>query len=276
MSELQGDEVLLELEGSAAVLDAVRGLPDLTARMVDASAEDGGCVTVCEAVDGKIFPVWREERRICSSSGWLAAHPSARLVLAPLFPSEGIEVLVVIPDGYRGASSGHDLFVIEMKIEGRRRSWRELRDAVELAAAVRDARVARGELIEDEAPRLRLEPVLHRGESGCPAAEAMALLGMSGRLQSQRDPRKVVYWLDSDPGPHARNAGLGMFCAPLPPMNWKEKAFYRQTGIVLPPMTLPEVPVLAPKKSKGSDRLRSDLSAKSKGKEPDPRQGKLF
>lgn len=276
MAEPDPERELLQLEGSAPVGDAVLGCPEITARMTDARAADGGCVTVCEAVEGKLFSVWREGRQLLSNGGWLAANPEGRNVLAGLFPAEGIEALVVIPQGYQRLDGRRQLVIIELRIEGRRRPWIELRDAVQWANEARAARVARGACTEESAPTLLLEPVLHRGEAGCSTSEALALLGMAGRLDSLRDPRRVVYWLDTHDGPHAAHAGLAIYLAPLPPMTWKEREFYRQTGLVLPKMTLPEVPVLAPRKGKGSDRLRSDLSAKSKGREPDPRQKNLF
>ncbi len=273
---VEPDEVMLEIEGSAPLHDAVRGLRELAARMTDPHAEGPGCVTVCEAVEGKIFPVWREGRQLLSNGGWLAANQGVRNVLAPLFPTEDIELLVVLPQGYQLVQSETHLFAVEMKIRGRRRPWIELHQAVRFAMDVREQRLSKGLAEREGSPEILLEPVLHRGTPGCPAAEAMAVLGMSGRLGSLRDPRKVVYWLDTDEGPHALHAGFGMFEAPLPPMDWKEREFYRKTGIILPKMTLPPVPPPPQRKGKGTDRLRSDLSSKSRGKEPDPRQGKLF
>lgn len=276
MADPDPQRQLLELAGSAPVGDAVRGCPEILERMVNPRAADGGCVTVCEAVEGKVFAVWREGRQLLSDGGWLAANPEGRNVLAGLFPAEGIEALVVLPQGYQRLDARRQLVVIELRVDGLRRPWIELRDAVAWANEARAQRIAKGLATENGSPELLLEPVLHRGESGCPSDEALALLGMAGRCDSMRDPRRVVYWLDSHSGPHALHAGLAIYLAPLPPMTWKEKEFYRQTGLVLPKMTLPPLPPPAPRKGKGSDRLRSDLSAKSKGREPDPRQSKLF
>jgi hypothetical protein len=206
---------VLAMPGSDRIPDAISAMPEVIQRMVARRPADGdpGIVTITEAFEGPVFTVWREGRMVCSSNSWLAAAPEARRRLAALLPSEDIELVIGHPRDYWRFSPDKDLFLLELRVGGQRRSWEEMAAASKLV------------------PDLHLEHVIRRDRAGISIAEAIRSVGMAGSMSYKRDPRRLIYWLDIGEGPTAKNAALAMYLAPLPKMSYQEMRFFRSFRI---------------------------------------------
>jgi hypothetical protein len=214
--ELDPGSALLAMPGSDRVYDAVDAMPDVIARMTerDPPSSDPGIVTVCEAFEGPVFSAWREGRMVCSSNSWLAAAPAVRKRLAALLPTEDIELVLGQPKDYLRLDPDEDLFLLELRVDGRRRPWEEMKAAATLV------------------DRLHLEHVVWRDRAGISTDEAIRSVGMSGSMSYKKDPLRLVYWLDIGDGSTAKHAALAMYLAPTPRMTYAELKFFRSFGIL--------------------------------------------